>query len=278
MQWGFFRLIFGGWLAILLVLLSLDSQAQTDTLRQKIDQGDADAAFKLYEIFRKGWRYIKPNEDSCFKYLKASAGLGNLDAQYLLGLAYLRGLYVQKDVPRAIAWLEMASEQGNEYAMVLLAEHYGGTNRFLPPDEKKRSEAELKTAFEYFVEAAKKGSKDGAYNLARAYLAGKGTARNDSLGLVWMTLAANKYNHVLGQIKLGYIYLEGNLTFGCNLDKALYYFSRAANNGSAGLEATTEGVIGVHETQLLKRQIINLHNLFAFPDPLYAPQFQVRPE
>jgi TPR repeat protein len=52
--------------------------------------------------------------------LEEAATLGSTDAQYVLGKAYIEGLWVERDLTKARMWLKMAANGGHADAAVYL--------------------------------------------------------------------------------------------------------------------------------------------------------------
>ncbi len=85
----------------------------------------------LLVIFASGIAQAGPFEDGHAAYLRGDidtalglwtplAEQGNADAQYMLGLIYFNGRYVEKDEDEASKWLELSAAQGNSDAELLL--------------------------------------------------------------------------------------------------------------------------------------------------------------
>ncbi|WP_299491475.1 tetratricopeptide repeat protein [uncultured Shewanella sp.] len=72
-------------------------------------------------------------EASKIAYLQLNASLGKPKAQYLLGIMYLTGKYVDQNTPQAIHAITAAAEGGDEKAQKTLADlYYDG--QFIPKD------------------------------------------------------------------------------------------------------------------------------------------------
>jgi len=68
--------------------------------------------------------YLLPQKDIAegLKWLKLSAQQGMQDAQYLLGMAYLKGQNFTHDFVQAYMWLQLAAAQGGEFYQSQLIE------------------------------------------------------------------------------------------------------------------------------------------------------------
>lgn len=59
---------------------------------------------------------------SKFVHIQVQAEQGDADAQFLLGLMFLSGRYVQQEVPSGLHWITLAAEQQHEKAQQTLAD------------------------------------------------------------------------------------------------------------------------------------------------------------
>lgn len=64
--------------------------------------------------------YLRGDIDTALSLWTPLAEQGNAEAQYMLGLIYFNGRYVQKDDDVAEQWLALAAAQGNTNAEMLL--------------------------------------------------------------------------------------------------------------------------------------------------------------
>lgn len=76
-------------------------------------QGHSSAQYELSNFYHFGFGLDEANMNESMKWLKISADNGNDEAQGMLGLRYLQGDGVQKDINEAIKWFTLASEQGH---------------------------------------------------------------------------------------------------------------------------------------------------------------------
>ena len=102
-------------------------------------------------------------------------------AQYRLGSLYEKGIGVERDIPQAKTWYQLAAAQGNASAMhnlaVLFAMGADGT-----PDQE--------SAVNWFAQAAELGVKDSQYNLGILAANGQGMQQNLEESYKWFALAA----------------------------------------------------------------------------------------
>jgi TPR repeat protein len=124
------------------------------------------------------------NDDSIdMANLKRLAGQGNADAQFELGVCYLRGAGVAKDFAKGAEWLKKASDQHHLPAINALGTvHEEGLG--VEKDEKK--------AFELYQRAAKFGLALAQQNLAECYESGRGVEKDEKAALEWLEKAAQQ--------------------------------------------------------------------------------------
>ena len=87
-----------------------------EKVKQRANQGDAEAQFLLASAYQDGLAVSKSSELAAEWYQKA-ANKGNTLAMSNLGVMYLNGLGVVKDDARAVHWYQKAADKGNTYAM-----------------------------------------------------------------------------------------------------------------------------------------------------------------
>jgi rubrerythrin len=104
-------------LALYINLLDLIELKITASGATSLESKDSTALFIAGNSF-----YSKGYYSEALPYLQKSAGMGDADAQYLLGLMYLRGLEVKKDIETAIEWLKKSAEQKHKVATKKLNE------------------------------------------------------------------------------------------------------------------------------------------------------------
>lgn len=139
------------------------------------------------------------------KVLKKAAEQGVVDAQYDLGLAYLKGRSdFEQEIFRAVIWFGEAAKQGHEGARKEL-------DVLLP---------------EIRVKAEKDNSQYYQHVLAECHFYGWGVEENDDEALKWYRKAAER-GYAPSMFKLGYCYEEG---FGVekDMEKALEWYRKAA--------------------------------------------------
>jgi len=116
-------------LSLVLISCSVNysAYAKNDCLSQKKEQalnGDSEAAIQVGWAYYKGESCVEKSIGNALVWIRKSALLGNKRAQYSLGVMYLHGLDVNKDILIAAEYLEMAANQGDTAAMEYLRVMY----------------------------------------------------------------------------------------------------------------------------------------------------------
>ena len=152
--------------------------------------------------------------------LQASAGSGNLDAQYWLAMYDLQ---VRHDDMQAAHWLQYAAKRGSvqsQYGLGLLYTQGRGVPR------------DYATAAEWYAKAAAHGDLNAANNLGWLYAHGAPSLPKDlAKAAEWYEKAAQAGN-VKAQNNLGWLYAKGE-GVPRDLVKARHWLQLAAKGGDA---------------------------------------------
>ena len=163
--------------------------------------GETDAALQAY---RDG------NYPAAIKIWRKLAANDNPDAQYALGVAYLKGHGVARDTRKAVRWFQMAAKSQHRLAEALVAYQAGAFD----------------TAVALWKNEAQRGTIDAQYALGLVLLKGQGVRRNPKQSLQWFGVAA-KAGNTAAMFNLGGMYWEGIGTT-ANPTMAVYWWNRAA--------------------------------------------------
>ena len=98
-------------------------EGQIDSLRQKAEQGYADAQFHLGHAYYFG-KGVPQDHKEAAKWFRKAAEQGIADAQALLGGSYALGKGVPQDHTEAAKWYRKAAEQGHAGAQYALGNAY----------------------------------------------------------------------------------------------------------------------------------------------------------
>ncbi len=118
---------------------------------------------------------------AAMRWYERAAADGNVEAQYLLGLKYERGVEVPADSGKAAHWYARAAAQGHAEAQFRLASMYVRGDGVA---------ADSSLAAQLYEKAAGHGLPAAQYNLGAAYLNGTGVDRDAERALAWISIAA----------------------------------------------------------------------------------------
>ncbi len=163
--------------------------------------GETDAALQAY---RDG------NYPAAIKIWRKLAANDNPDAQYALGVAYLKGHGITRDTRKAMRWFQMAAKSGHRLAEALVAYQAGAFD----------------TAVTLWKRGAERGATDAQYALGLVLLKGQGVKSNAKQSLQWFKIAA-KAGNTAAMFNLGGMYWEGIGTT-ADATMAVYWWNRAA--------------------------------------------------
>jgi len=216
--------------------------------RKAAEQGSAQAQYALGKCYEKGTGISKNLEEAAQWYEKAAeqghhgarsrlqdiegndpiawfkkhAALGDAGAQFGWGMCYATGEGVEKDIAKALEWVEKAAAQGHRQAQESLQQY----------KEKGTFFSEPKIEASHYREAAEQGDAQACYMLSMCYSRGiGGVEKNVEKGIEWLTKAADQ-GHAQAQWLLGVRYQNAE---GVDRDfvKAVTLFKQSADQNFA---------------------------------------------
>ncbi len=126
-----------------------------------------------------------------FEEQLAEAEAGDSDAQYEVGIMYLKGQGVEEDRKQAVKWLSSASLGGNEQAAAKL-----------------RRMKEQQERFAQLEKDASSGDAGAQYEIGMMYLKGRGVEKDEERARVWLG-KASKGGHEKATTRLGILHYRG---------------------------------------------------------------------
>jgi TPR repeat protein len=187
--------------------------------RERAEQGDASAQFKLARMFYLGKGEPQDYTEAVRWYRKA-ADQGYAKAQFNLSDMYRDGKGVPQDYAEAVRWCRKAAEQGDTKAQDGLAfMFYQGQG--LPQDYAE--------AVRWYRRAADQGDAMAQDGLGFMYYQGKGVSKDYAEALRWYQKAADQ-GYAKAQYALGYMYYYGQGVPQDDSEAAAWY-RRAAEQG-----------------------------------------------
>jgi TPR repeat protein len=195
---------------------------------------NAPVAFKTLpgaDLYEKGAALLKGKESApdpigAAKLFQQASDLGNPIADHALGVMYLDGYGVEKNIPKAVELLRKSAEQNYPEALFKLASLYA-RGVAVTPDNKP----DMQKAAEFARKAAEQGHIEAEYNLATLYAAGKGVENNVNEAAKWYLKAAEA-GHPTAQSNIGVLYANGK-AFPQDMNEAIKWWRRAAEQGQA---------------------------------------------
>ncbi len=133
--------------------------------------------------------------------LEDAARNGSNSALYKLGIYYLHGINIEKNVDLGRYYMKLAAEAGN------------------------------KDAYNFFFSAARQDDSEAEVLIGDFLSLGLGVEQNIRDALIWYEIAANNGN-AIGMLRLAEIYEAGEVV-PVNREKSLYWYHKATETGSA---------------------------------------------
>lgn len=200
----------------------------------KASQGDVAAMVQLGNAYWGG-HAVPADLEKGRMWLDRAADKGSLEAQMLLGAAFLSGTKMSKDPQLASKYLLRVAQQQNvasklqstqalaQYWIALMYEHGNGL-------EKSHDKA-----IQFLEIAANNGNYPAQYDLASLYDEGTGGTKMDKARACELFEKAADHGHLKAMHNAGYCYQTG---IGGKKDqtKALAYYTKAAEAGSASAQ------------------------------------------
>ncbi|KAI8076907.1 uncharacterized protein BX664DRAFT_344219 [Halteromyces radiatus] len=203
------------------------------------------AQYRIAIMLAKGDHNVQPNVEEAVKYFKLSAERDNRYAQYMLGLHYQHGLFIQQypDLKQALHWYERAARQGFSDAQVSLGQLILENLDFLL-DNNDTPSIQIRTkwidiAIHWLELAAKQKNVKAHITLGGLYEEGELVDRNATLAIQHYeaaisnhTIPSNDKQVILAHYFIGINYRLGNLV-PQNHSTALKHLELASKGGYA---------------------------------------------
>ena len=157
-----------------------------------------------------------------FKEYEPLAKAGDDLAQTRLGIMYLNGYGVERNLKEAFTWFELAANKNYAEAQFFYAAcMINGYGTYKNPEQ----------AIPWFKKSAAQGNVRAQAVLSSLYMAGQGTAINYKKAFWWGTKATEAGN-ADAMLNIGQLYEKGQGVTQ-NTEKALYWYEQAGEKGSA---------------------------------------------
>lgn len=210
-----------------------DQSKAISLYKMAAEKGYPNSQFNLAQAYKYGIGVEKNQALAKEFYLKAFNGFskdaedGNPNSQAALGRIYLTDDAVPKNIPKALEWLEKASNNGSSNGQVRLGEIYLN-GKIVPKDIEK--------AINLIQKSVNQGNPNAQFILGDQYLKGINIEKDFNKSFILFQEAANK-NHLGAQHNLGLSYITGRGTQK-ELGTGFTWIIKAANNGFATSQHT----------------------------------------
>ena len=162
----------------------LDRGANRDALRhiqRAADAGSSEGAHRLAIVYAQGLAGTPRDEARALELFHRAAAAGHTRAQINLGILYLRGLGVPRDIVNARAWLEKAAASGDPQALYTLGRAMDEGSEQVAPDPMR--------AADLYRRAAEKGHVLAGLRYGLALSEGIGIKRDVAQAQKWLVQA-----------------------------------------------------------------------------------------
>jgi hypothetical protein len=155
--------------------------AQANAFRVRAEQGDAQAQYRLGNMYFYG-RGVPRDNDEALRWYRKSADQGYAAAEYGVEYMYFHGLSVQSDYTEAVRWCRKAADQGYARAQSSLGSYYFDGVGVAKDDSQ---------AVFWYRRAADQGYAMAEYDLGYMYLHGRGVPQDKDEANRWYRKAAD---------------------------------------------------------------------------------------
>lgn len=142
-----------------------------------------------YEAGIRAYQDNRPEE--ALAALLRAAEAGHMEAQFLCGYLYQRGIATAENCRTALTWYKRSAKQGFLRAQMACAAMY---------EEGLGTEIDLKRALSWYEQAAKQGDVSAMLKCGRMYHSGRAETRSPKKARYWLEAAAENGNQEAKQL------------------------------------------------------------------------------
>jgi localization factor PodJL len=156
-----------------------DQAKAAESLREAAELGHGAAAYEL-GIAYLGGRGVPKDLEKSATWINRAADLGNAGAQFLVGSSLYAGVGVPQDIPRGLMFLERGADQGHPKAQYLLGQAYvdgAGVTR------------NAAWAARWYGKAGRSGHVQAQYSYGVMLASGLGLPKDSRRAYEWLSLA-----------------------------------------------------------------------------------------
>lgn len=143
------------------------------------DNNIEDAQYALGSLYKQGGKDLNQDAAKAFKYTLAAAENDHGQAQWEVGMAFIRGTNVTADIPKAIQWFQKSANNGDSNGMISLAVMYATGTGVLRDYNK---------TYALYLRAARIGNGYGAKGIATMYQQGQNLNKSMHQAVKWATI------------------------------------------------------------------------------------------
>lgn len=210
-----------GWMLLTGTGTEKDESLARECFEKSARLGNPHAQYQLARLYLKNPASDPYQIADAIRWMEQAAVDGNAAAQYQLAKVYRDGVYVEKDISKAIDLFQRSANQGSDFAAYALGKLLlDGLE--LPRD--------IEEALHWLTLAAERNNQYAQYGLGKLYLEEEDIPKDVDAALRWLTASAEQGNQ-FAQYALGKIYLLGK-EVPKDKEKAIYYFAAAAAQGN----------------------------------------------
>ncbi|MDP7011807.1 MAG: tetratricopeptide repeat protein [Verrucomicrobiota bacterium] len=192
------------------------SPRDLNEVQAEAEKGDANAQYELAALNAGGVGGLTESTKTAYQWAAKAAAQGHAGAQYYLGICHEEGRNVSRSSAKAREWYQKAAAQ----------DHAGAQNNLAAILEETAS---MEEAGPLYLKAAKGGSANGCYNLARLIETGTGgLGEADPKAAFEEFSKAARMGHGPAQNNLGLMYQMG-VGVKANLEESVRWYQYAAN-------------------------------------------------
>lgn len=152
-------------------------EATPEEVQEEPEDPSGQACFEAGMRLCESKRYAEALEE----FVRA-AGQGHMQAQFLCGHMYRRGIAAEPNDKLALAWFKRAAKQGYIEAQLACGEMY---------EAGLGTAVNMKRALSWYEQAAKQGALEAQLKCGRMYFCGRAETRNPKKARYWLEIAAN---------------------------------------------------------------------------------------
>ena len=195
-------------------------------LLKAAEMGDANAMFLVANEYKEGY-CINKSYSEALKWYKKAADLGHSGSMRKLAILYYDGVGVEKNIQKSLYYYLQAAEKGDAAAKKALAGFYEDGE--IVPQDKEKARCLYQESFDIFKNLYLKGNYYACNMIGDFYFNGcqlLNIPQDYTQAFNWYKDAAD--NAYIAMNKVGMFYNTGLGGIEQNYEKAVYYFSKAA--------------------------------------------------